>query len=169
MPAGWADCPTPCMPCSVAPCRRSRSGPCAQPNGLLRVTVTDRWIPLVTAAYGTRMARPARTTTLAHGGDGSRLVRRVRPSSVTTASWASREAARQYLAVSSGRRCFGTSVFRPETGWLAAPVRFSTVLRPPARQLGRWAMLILVAAWTAVSFCNMIRPCGVSTTRPAVL
>jgi len=28
------------------------------------VTVAVRWIPLVTAAYGTRVARPARTTTL---------------------------------------------------------------------------------------------------------
>jgi hypothetical protein len=42
-------------------------------------------------------------------------------SSVPTASLASREAARQYLAVSSGRGCFGAPVFRPESGWLAAP------------------------------------------------
>jgi hypothetical protein len=27
-------------------------------NGLLEVTVTDRYVPLVTAAYGTRVARP---------------------------------------------------------------------------------------------------------------
>ena len=32
------------------------------PNGLPRVTVIVRWIPLVTAAYGTRVARPARIT-----------------------------------------------------------------------------------------------------------
>jgi hypothetical protein len=38
---------------------------------LLRVTVTVRWIPLVTAACGTRVARPARTTMLPPGGDGS--------------------------------------------------------------------------------------------------
>jgi hypothetical protein len=43
------------------------------------VTVTDRWIPLVTAAYGTRVARPARTTMLAPGRDGSQLDRMVRP------------------------------------------------------------------------------------------
>jgi hypothetical protein len=36
----------------------------AQPNGLLRVTVVDRRIPLVTAAYGTWVARPVRTTML---------------------------------------------------------------------------------------------------------
>jgi hypothetical protein len=35
--------------------------------------VTDRWIPLVTAAYGTRVARPARTTRLAPEGNGSQL------------------------------------------------------------------------------------------------
>jgi hypothetical protein len=37
------------------------------------VTVTDRCIPLVTAAYGTRVARPARTTRLAPEGNGSQL------------------------------------------------------------------------------------------------
>jgi hypothetical protein len=42
------------------------------------VTVSVRWIPLVTAAYGTRVARPTRTTGLARGGDGSQLDRRVR-------------------------------------------------------------------------------------------
>jgi hypothetical protein len=40
--------------------------------------VTDRCIPLVTAAYGTWVARPARTTTFAPGGDGSQLDARVR-------------------------------------------------------------------------------------------
>jgi hypothetical protein len=43
------------------------------------VTVSVRWLPLVTAAYGTRVARPARTTMLAPGGDGSQLGTRVRP------------------------------------------------------------------------------------------
>src|SRR4029453_7683793 len=38
-----------------------RSGRRPQLTSRLRVTVTVRWIPLVTAAYGTR-ARPARTT-----------------------------------------------------------------------------------------------------------
>jgi hypothetical protein len=36
----------------------------AQPTGLLELTVTIRWIPLVTAAYGTRVARPARKSML---------------------------------------------------------------------------------------------------------
>jgi hypothetical protein len=49
-----------------------------QSNGLFEVTVTVRWVPFVTAAYGTRVARPARTTRLAPGGDGSQLDRRVR-------------------------------------------------------------------------------------------
>jgi hypothetical protein len=40
-------------------------------TGLREVTVTVRWIPLVTAAYGTRVARPARTTMLRPGNDGS--------------------------------------------------------------------------------------------------
>jgi hypothetical protein len=62
---------TPCMPCSVAPSRRSRSVASGERNGCLGVTVTDRWVPLVTAACGTRVARPARTTMLGRGGDGS--------------------------------------------------------------------------------------------------
>jgi hypothetical protein len=55
-----------------------RSEPCAQSDRPLRVTVTIRWIPLVTPAYGTRVARPARTLTPRPGGDGSQLNRRVR-------------------------------------------------------------------------------------------
>jgi hypothetical protein len=66
------------MPCSFGLLHRPRSEPWAQPIGPLRVTVTDRQIPLVTAAYGTRVARPARTTRLAPGGGGSRLAQRVR-------------------------------------------------------------------------------------------
>ena len=31
---------------------------CVQPTGLVEVTVVVRWIPLVTAAYGMRVARP---------------------------------------------------------------------------------------------------------------
>jgi hypothetical protein len=42
------------------------------------VTVSVRWIPLVTAAYGTQVARPARTTRLAPGGDGLQLGQRAR-------------------------------------------------------------------------------------------
>jgi hypothetical protein len=41
--------------------------------------VTVRWIPQVTAAYGTRVARPARTTLLRTLRDGFQLDRRVRP------------------------------------------------------------------------------------------
>ena len=51
---------------------------CVQSNGVPEVTVAVRWIPLVPAAYGTRVARPARTLTLRPGGDGSQLNRRVR-------------------------------------------------------------------------------------------
>ena len=47
-----------CMPCSVGLLPHPRSGTGAQPNGRLRVTVIVRWIPLVTAAYGTWVARP---------------------------------------------------------------------------------------------------------------
>ena len=67
------------MPCSFGLLPHPRSGTCAQSNDILEVTVTDRWIPLVTAAYGTRVARPGRTTRLAPGGDGSQLDPKVRP------------------------------------------------------------------------------------------
>jgi hypothetical protein len=70
---------TPCMPCSFGLLPHPRSGMCALPIGLLELTVIIRWIPLVTAACGTRVARPAKTTMLAPGGDGSQLSRRVRP------------------------------------------------------------------------------------------
>jgi hypothetical protein len=59
------------MPCSFGLLLHPRSAPCAQPIGLLEVTVSVRYIPLVTAAYGTRMARPASRTRLLPGGDGS--------------------------------------------------------------------------------------------------
>jgi hypothetical protein len=67
-----------CMPCSFWLLPHRRSGTGGQPNGPLRVTVIVRQIPLVTAAGGTRVARPARTTML-RGGDGSELDRMVRP------------------------------------------------------------------------------------------
>ena len=70
---------TPCMSCSFGLLPHPRSGTYVQPTGLLRVTVIVRWIPLVTAAYGTPVAPPARTTMLAPDGDGSQLNRRVRP------------------------------------------------------------------------------------------
>src|SRR5215207_7634686 len=73
------------MLCSFGPFRWSRSAACGQHHGPLEVTVSVRWIPLVTAAYGTRVARPARTTMLAPGGAGSQLAQRVRPVAVTTA------------------------------------------------------------------------------------
>jgi hypothetical protein len=50
------------MPCSFGLLPNPRSGTGGQPNGLLQVTVVDRYIPVVTAAYGTWVARPARTT-----------------------------------------------------------------------------------------------------------
>jgi hypothetical protein len=41
--------------------------------------VTYRYAPLVTAGYGTRVARPVRTASFARGGNGSQLSQRVRP------------------------------------------------------------------------------------------
>jgi hypothetical protein len=76
------------MPCSFGLLPHPRSEAGAKLNGLLRVTVSVRWIPLVTAAYGTQVARPARTTTLARDGDGSSSTAGRGPSSVTIASWA---------------------------------------------------------------------------------
>jgi hypothetical protein len=67
---------TPCMPCSFGLLRCPRSGADAQHIDLHRVTVVDRWIPLVPAAYGTRVARPARTTMPAPSSDGSQLDQR---------------------------------------------------------------------------------------------
>jgi len=67
------------MPCNFGLLPHPRSGTRAQSNGLLGVTVVVRWIPLVPAASGTRVVRPARTTMLRRGGDGSQLYRRVRP------------------------------------------------------------------------------------------
>ena len=67
------------MPCSFGVLPHRRSGTGAQPNGLLRVTVTVRWIPLVTAAYGTQVARPARTSMLPLSGCCSPLSQAVRP------------------------------------------------------------------------------------------
>jgi hypothetical protein len=61
------------MPCSFGPSVLRWSEACDPPNDLLEVTVTDRQIPLVPAAYGTPVARPARTTRLAPGGDPGRL------------------------------------------------------------------------------------------------
>jgi hypothetical protein len=55
-------------------------------HGLLGVTVTVRYIPLVPAASGTRMARAARTTMLVPDDDGFPLGRRgdPRPRRLTT-------------------------------------------------------------------------------------
>jgi hypothetical protein len=58
----------PCMPCSFGLLPHPRSEPGAQPYSVLGVTVSVRRIPLVTAAYGTRVARPARTTMLGRPG-----------------------------------------------------------------------------------------------------
>jgi hypothetical protein len=49
--------------------------------------VVVRWIPLVTAAYGTRVAWPARTTALPPGGHGSSSARGRGPSPMTATSW----------------------------------------------------------------------------------
>jgi hypothetical protein len=74
-----AAAPTPCMPCSFGPLHSPRSAPGDQLSDPRGVTVAVRWLPLVPAAYGTRVAQPARTTMLRPGGDGSQLDRRVRP------------------------------------------------------------------------------------------
>jgi hypothetical protein len=55
------------MPCSFGLLLHPRSRLCDQPNGLLELTVTVRCIPLVTAAYGTWVARQAFTTMLGRG------------------------------------------------------------------------------------------------------
>ena len=70
---------TPCMPCSFGLLPHPRSGAGAQPNGLLGVTVIVRWIPPVPAAYGTRVARPARTTMLDLAATAPSSTWRVRP------------------------------------------------------------------------------------------
>jgi hypothetical protein len=62
---------TPCMPCSFGLLPHPRSGSGVQPSGLLRGTLTGRWIPLVPAVYCMRVARPVRKRMLAVGGDGS--------------------------------------------------------------------------------------------------
>jgi hypothetical protein len=93
----WAYHLTPCMPCSFAVPRRTRSEPRPQSNGPHRVTVTVRWIPLATAAYGTRVARPPRTTPLQPGGDSFSSARERGPSPVTAASWARARRARGSL------------------------------------------------------------------------
>jgi hypothetical protein len=67
------------MPCSFGVLQHARSGPDAHAADPVGVTVADRCIPLVTAAYGTQVARPARTTSHARGGDGSQLDKRLRP------------------------------------------------------------------------------------------
>jgi hypothetical protein len=51
------------MPCSFGLLPHPRSEPGVQPIELLEVTVVDRCIPPVTAAYGTSVARPVRMTT----------------------------------------------------------------------------------------------------------
>jgi hypothetical protein len=51
----------------------------AEPTGLLEETVIVRWTLLVTAPYGTRVARPTRTTRPALGGYGCQLAQKVRP------------------------------------------------------------------------------------------
>lgn len=48
-----------------------KSGTCAQPTGLLEVTMTARRMPFVLALTGMWVARPERTMSLPPGGDGS--------------------------------------------------------------------------------------------------
>jgi hypothetical protein len=61
-------------------CPKPGSGTGVQPKGLLRVTVSVRWIPLVTAAHGTRVARPGRERRCSHmAAMAPQLGTRVRP------------------------------------------------------------------------------------------
>jgi hypothetical protein len=52
---------TPCMPCSFGPRYSPWSAALTQLGDCRGLTVVVRWVPLVTAACGTRVARPART------------------------------------------------------------------------------------------------------------
>ena len=63
---------TPCMPCSFGLLPTPGQRRCAQPIGLLHVTVSVRWLPLVTAACGTWVAA-------AGGNDVARTCRRRLP------------------------------------------------------------------------------------------
>ena len=65
--------PRACMPCSFGLLPHPRSGSRSRAQRSSRVTVMHRCIPLVTAAYGMRVARPARTTRLAPEGNSSQL------------------------------------------------------------------------------------------------
>jgi hypothetical protein len=68
---------TTCMPAVSAPSSTPGQRRCAQPIGLLYVTVSVRWLPLVPAPYGTWVARPVGTMWLAPVGEGSPLAGRV--------------------------------------------------------------------------------------------
>jgi hypothetical protein len=52
------------MPCSFGPLPHPRSERSILVDSPYGVTVTIRYVPLVTAAYGTWMARPARRTVI---------------------------------------------------------------------------------------------------------
>jgi hypothetical protein len=80
------------------------------------VTVTVRQIPLMTAACGTRVAPQAGTTTLAPGGDGSRLVRRVKPVLGNYRLVGKPRSGAAVFASGLVAGCFGAPVFRPESG-----------------------------------------------------
>jgi hypothetical protein len=82
------------MPCSFGLLSHRRSEGGVQPSGLLRVTVTDRWIPLVPARYGTWVARPARTTSSHVTTTAPARPEGEARASVTTASWARARRAR---------------------------------------------------------------------------
>src|SRR5215208_7143783 len=58
--APWSTRSMPCIFALLPP--TPGHGRATHLNVLLEVTVTDRWLPLVPAAYGTRVARPARIT-----------------------------------------------------------------------------------------------------------
>jgi hypothetical protein len=73
-----------CMPCKVGSVHSPRSESRAQLSTFLQVTATVRWIPLVPAACGTRVARPARTTMLGGPSVSGHLACWQAPSSAAT-------------------------------------------------------------------------------------
>ena len=108
------------MPCSFGRLRYSGSAACAKHHGSLEVTVTVRYLPLVTAAYGTLVARPPRTAS-SHGEATLPARPGVRPVLGTSVSWANRECGAAALPVGSRTPC-GAAVLRDQ-GPIGRPAR----------------------------------------------
>ena len=152
------------MPCSfgLLPHRRSASWRPAQRSGR-RVTVSARRIPLVTAAYGTQTARPARTTMLAPGGDGS-LVLRSRASPPLRRSLAVTLASRlghaRSLSMSHSRLASARRGHRLPSRWRPNASRQGGTMPTPRR------LLLLFAALTLSGMMLLAQPA--SATPPSI-